>query len=214
MARSCPTARKSTDCQPTGQLAPWNMPPPLEPQHDSPPRASQEEEPFEIELVVHGGPTAQGSPAEEQQQQEDHNVDNEDEDKDDEEYSPLSDNEGEKLYREMLTKVNHSVLKHQSPPAGFVPCWDTWASPLPQDIRSRESCVQGGWNSRQLQRSSLGLGSSAGIRSQPSKHLSVMLWLMPPHRPSLLGAIATRMNCRTPSTASCLNERTNSRPLG
>jgi hypothetical protein len=100
MARSCPTARKSTDCQPTGQLAPWNMPPPLEPQHDSPPRASQEEEPFEIELVVHGGPTAQGSPAEEQQQQQDHNVDNEDEDKDDEEYSPLSDNEGEKLYRD------------------------------------------------------------------------------------------------------------------
>jgi hypothetical protein len=49
--------------------------------------------------VVPGSPTAQGTPTKEQQQQEDHNVDNEDED--DEEYSPLSDNEGEKLYRDV-----------------------------------------------------------------------------------------------------------------
>jgi hypothetical protein len=48
--------------------------------------------------VVPGSQAAQGTPAEEQQQQEDHDVDNED--KDDEEYSPLSDNEGEKLYRD------------------------------------------------------------------------------------------------------------------
>jgi hypothetical protein len=75
------------------------MPPPQEPHHDSPPRASQEEEPFKIELVVHGSQAAQGAPAEEQQQQqEDHDVENED--KDDEEYSPLSDNECEKLYRD------------------------------------------------------------------------------------------------------------------
>jgi hypothetical protein len=66
-----------------------------EPPHDSPPRASQEEEPFEIELVVPGSPVAQGAPVEEQQ---DHDVNNEDED--DEEYSPLSDNDGEKLYRD------------------------------------------------------------------------------------------------------------------
>jgi hypothetical protein len=69
-----------------------------EPHHDSPPHASQEEEPFEIELVVPGSQAAQGTPAEEEQQQEDHDVDNEH--KDDEEYSPLSDNEGEKLYRD------------------------------------------------------------------------------------------------------------------
>jgi hypothetical protein len=50
---------------------------------------------------------------------------------------------------------------------------------------------------------------------QPSEHLSVMLWLMPPGRPSLLRAIATMVNCKTPSTASYLRERrTNSRPLG
>jgi hypothetical protein len=48
--------------------------------------------------VVPGGPTAQGAPAEEQRE-EDHDIDNEDED--DEEYSPLIDNEGEKLYRDV-----------------------------------------------------------------------------------------------------------------
>jgi hypothetical protein len=162
--------------------------------------------------VVPGSPTAQGTPTKEQQQQEDHNVDNEDED--DEEYSPLSDNEGEKLYRD-VDEGNYLVLKPRSPSAGFVLCWDTWTSPPPQDIGSRESRVQGGWNSRQLQRSYSGPGSSTGTRGQPSEHLSVMLWLMPPDRPSLLGAVATRMNCITPSTASCLSEgRKNSRPLG
>jgi hypothetical protein len=65
--------------------------------HDSPPRASPEEEPFEIELVVPSSPVAQGTPAK-QQQQEDHDIDNEDEDEDDEEYSLPSDSEGDKLY--------------------------------------------------------------------------------------------------------------------
>jgi hypothetical protein len=98
---------------------------------------------------------------------------------------------------EMLTRGNPSVLKPQSLPAGFVPCWDTWASPPPQDTESREFHVQGRWNSRQLYRSSPDLGSSVDTRGRPSEHLSVMLWLMPPGRPSLLGAIATRVNCRT-----------------
>jgi hypothetical protein len=98
MARTRLTTRKSTSRPPTGQLAPQNMPPPQEPHHDPTPRESQEEEPFEIELVVPSSLATQGTPAEEQQQQEDHDVDHEDED--DEEYSPLSDNEGEKLYRD------------------------------------------------------------------------------------------------------------------
>jgi hypothetical protein len=38
-----------------------------EPQPDAPQDTSQEEKPFEIELVVPESPTAQGSPAEEQQ---------------------------------------------------------------------------------------------------------------------------------------------------
>jgi hypothetical protein len=78
------------------------MPQPQEPKHDSPQHASQEEEPFEIELVLPGSPVAQGAHAEEeeeqQQQEEDHDINNEDED--DEEYSSLSDIEGEKVYRD------------------------------------------------------------------------------------------------------------------
>jgi hypothetical protein len=64
-------------------------------QHDSPQHVPQEEEHFEIELVVPGSPAAQGTLDEVEQQQQDH-----DEGKDDEECSPLSDTEGEKQYRD------------------------------------------------------------------------------------------------------------------
>jgi hypothetical protein len=47
---------------------------------------------------------AQGAPVEEQ---EDHDVDNEDED--DKEYSPLSDNEGEKLYKDADERESFGV---------------------------------------------------------------------------------------------------------
>jgi hypothetical protein len=67
---------------------------------------------------------------------------------------------------EMLTRGNPSVLKPQSLPVGFVPCWDTWALPLPQNTESREFCAQGGWNSRQLQRSSLDLASLVETRAR------------------------------------------------
>jgi hypothetical protein len=66
MARIHLTARKSTDHQPSGQLAPRNVPPPQKPHHNPPPRASQEEEPFEIKLVVPSSSAAQGTPAEQQ----------------------------------------------------------------------------------------------------------------------------------------------------
>jgi hypothetical protein len=42
------------------------VPQPQESRPDAPQEASQEEEPFEIELVVPESPTAQDSPAEEQ----------------------------------------------------------------------------------------------------------------------------------------------------
>jgi hypothetical protein len=64
---------------------------------DTPQHASQEEEPFVIELVVPESPTAQGSPTEEQQQPKDHDV----EDKANEEYPPSSDTEDEKMYRDV-----------------------------------------------------------------------------------------------------------------
>jgi hypothetical protein len=66
MARTHRTAHKSTDRLPIGQLAPRNVPQPQESQPDTPQDASQEEEHFEIELVVPESLMAQGSPAEEQ----------------------------------------------------------------------------------------------------------------------------------------------------
>jgi hypothetical protein len=182
--------RKNTGRQPAGELAPRNMPEPQQPQHDSPQHASQ------------------GAPAEE----EDHDFNNED--KDDDEYSPLSDTEGEKLYRDaeelksfgaealILTGRLHALLGH----LGITSA---------QRYRIKGVPRPGGWNSRPSQRSSLGPGFPVGTSGQPLEHLSVMLWLMPPGRPSLLGAISTRASCRTPSTASCLSgRRTSSRPLG
>jgi hypothetical protein len=97
MACTRHTACNNIDHLPVGQLAPRNMPPPQESQPDTPQHASQDEEPFEIELVVHEGPTAQGSPAEEQQQPKDQDV----EDKANEEYPPPSDTEDEKMYRDV-----------------------------------------------------------------------------------------------------------------
>jgi hypothetical protein len=70
------------------------VPQPQESQPDAPQYASQEEEPFEIELVVPESPIAQDSPAEEQQQPESHDV----EDKANEEHSPPSDTEDENMY--------------------------------------------------------------------------------------------------------------------
>jgi hypothetical protein len=64
--------------------------------------------------VVPSSSAAQGAPAEEHQQQEDHDVDNEDED--DEECSPLSDNEGKKLYEDADKK--ESFGDEASIPAG------------------------------------------------------------------------------------------------
>jgi hypothetical protein len=71
------------------------VPQPQESQPDIPQEASPEEEPFEIELVVPEGPTAQDSSAEEQQP-EDHDT----EDKTNEEHPPPSDTEDEKMYRD------------------------------------------------------------------------------------------------------------------
>jgi hypothetical protein len=96
MARTHRTACKSTSRLPVGQLAPQNVPQPQESQPDVPQHASQEEEPFVIELVVLESPLAQGSPAEEQKQLENHGV----EDKADKEQPPLSDTENEKMYRD------------------------------------------------------------------------------------------------------------------
>jgi hypothetical protein len=97
MARTRRTTRKSISRLPVGQLAPRHVPPPQEAQPDTPRDASQEEEPFEIELVVPEDPTAQGSPVEQQQQPMDQDV----EDEANEEYPPPCDTEDEKMYRDV-----------------------------------------------------------------------------------------------------------------
>jgi hypothetical protein len=72
------------------------VPQPQESQPDALQEAPQEEEPFEIELVVPESPMAQGAPVEEQQQPKDQDI----EDKANEEYPPPSDTEDEKMYRD------------------------------------------------------------------------------------------------------------------
>jgi hypothetical protein len=94
MACTHRTARKRIGRLPVGQLAPQNVPPPRESQPDTPQHASQEQEPFVIELVALESPMAQGLPSEEQQQPKDHVV----EDKDNEEYPLPSDTKDEKMY--------------------------------------------------------------------------------------------------------------------
>jgi hypothetical protein len=96
MARTRQTISKSTGHLPIGQLAPQNVPPPQESQPDAPQDTSQEEEHFEIELVVPESPTAQGSPVEEEEQPKDQDI----EDGANEEYPPPSDTEDEKMYRD------------------------------------------------------------------------------------------------------------------
>jgi hypothetical protein len=96
MARTSRTTCKSTGRLHVGQLAPRNVPQPQESQPDVPQEASPEEEPFEIELVIHESPAAQDSPAEEQQQPRDHDT----EGKTNEEHPPPNDTKSEKMFQD------------------------------------------------------------------------------------------------------------------
>jgi hypothetical protein len=73
--------------------------------HDSPQLVPQEDEPFEIEIVVPESPEAMDAPIEEPEQQQV----KEGEDRDDEEYSPLSDSGNEKLYRDAYERESYGV---------------------------------------------------------------------------------------------------------
>jgi hypothetical protein len=159
MVRTHHTAHKSTDQLPVGQLAPRSVPQPQESQPDAPQEASQEEEPFEIELVVPESPTAQDSPTEEQQQPKDQDV----EDNANEEYPLSSDADDEKMYRDadevesfgveapVLAGRLRAMLEH----LGIT------TSPR---YRIKEIRVQGGWSSKPSQRFSSDPESSADIR--------------------------------------------------
>jgi hypothetical protein len=71
MVRPPRPARKSTGHQPTSQLALQDVTPPQsqESHHDSPQLISQEEEPFEVEIMVLERQEAQDAPAEEHEHQ-------------------------------------------------------------------------------------------------------------------------------------------------
>jgi hypothetical protein len=102
------TTRKSTGHQPVGPIAPRDVSPQHEPQHDSPQYVPQEEDPFEIVVMVPVEEDAQGATEEAQQQnngnndnshEEEEEEGNNGEDGDDEDYTPLSDSEKDKMYR-------------------------------------------------------------------------------------------------------------------
>jgi hypothetical protein len=92
--------------------------------------------------VVPRSPTAQGSPAEEEQQPEGHDM----EDKADEEHSPPTDTEDEKMYRDAdeveSFKAEASVLSSR-----LRVLLEHLASPLLLGTGSRKSRVQGRWSS-------------------------------------------------------------------
>jgi hypothetical protein len=132
MARTHHTARKSIGRLPVGQLAPRNVPQPQESQPDAPQEASQEVEPFEIELVVSESPMAPVSPTEEEQQPKDQDV----EDKANEEYPPRVTPRTRRCTR-MQMRWRPSGSKLQISPTSFELHWNIWASPLLQGIGSR-----------------------------------------------------------------------------
>jgi hypothetical protein len=106
MARTHRTAHKSTGCQPTGQLAPWNVPPQQEPWHDSP----QEDEPVEIVVTVSAredSQEAQSMPQNhdhDQREEENNEMEEEEgnkaEGEDDEDYTPWSNAEKDKTFHD------------------------------------------------------------------------------------------------------------------
>jgi hypothetical protein len=103
MVRTRHIARKSTGHQPTGQLAPRDVPPQLEPQPDSP----QEEEPFKIVVIVMVGEDSQETQPmlqnhdNDQQEEEDNEKEEEGGNKadgeEDEDYTPWSNTEKDKI---------------------------------------------------------------------------------------------------------------------
>jgi hypothetical protein len=97
------TARKSTGHQPTGQLAPRDVPPQQEPQPDS----AQEEEPFEIVVTVLVGEDSQETqpmPQNHDQQEEEDNEKEEDDNKaegeEDNDYTPWSIAEKDEIFHD------------------------------------------------------------------------------------------------------------------
>jgi hypothetical protein len=108
MAHTRRTARKSTGCQPTGQLAPRNVPPQPEPQPNSPQHVPQGEDSFKIVVTIPVGEDtqeAQHMPQnDDHDQQEEENTKEEEEEgnkaegEEDEDYTPWSNAEKDETF--------------------------------------------------------------------------------------------------------------------
>jgi hypothetical protein len=118
MVRPHCTARKSTRRQATGQLVPMDVPPPSEPQPNSPQYVPQGEDSFEIVVTVPAGEDTQE--AQQLPQNDDHDNYHEEEEReegnkaegeDDEDYTPLSD----------AIRMRHSATPTRSRPLEMKP---------------------------------------------------------------------------------------------
>jgi hypothetical protein len=118
MVCSRPTARKSIRRQPTGQMAPMDVPHQPEPHPNSPRYIPQEEDSFEIIVIVPTGEDTQEAQQLPQNDNHDNDHENEEEGKeaegeDDEDYTPLTDTEKDKTYRdanEIKTSGNEALI--------------------------------------------------------------------------------------------------------
>jgi hypothetical protein len=128
MVRTRLTACRSTGHQHTSQLAP----------HDVTPPQLQESQPDSPQIMVPESLEAQDTPAEESEQQQ-----GDDDEDDNEEYSPLSDSKGEKLYHDTDEREPYGV-RLRSLLTDSMLCWYTWESPPHPSTGSRESHAQDG----------------------------------------------------------------------
>jgi hypothetical protein len=97
MVRTRRTARKSTGRQPTGQIAPKNVPPQQEAQPDSP----QEEEPFEIVVTVPTGEDSQeAQPMPQNHDQQEEEDGNKAKGEEVEDYTPWSNAEKDEIFHD------------------------------------------------------------------------------------------------------------------
>jgi hypothetical protein len=159
--------------------------------------------------VVPESPMAQVSPAEEQKQPKDQDI----EDNANEEYTPLSDAEDERKYRDAYEVESFGVEALVL--AGRLRALLEHLGITTAPRYGIKKVLRSGRVERPSQRFSSDPESSADTRDQLSGLFTAMLLLMLPGRPSHRGSVATRVDCRTLSTTSCpTGRKINSRPTG
>jgi hypothetical protein len=180
-------AQKNLFLQKVGvtQLAPRDVPPQQEPQHDSP----REEEPFEIVVVAPKRQEPQGAPVEEPQLPQNNEHDN---DHREEENNEKEEERATRLKVKMMknillgatprrtrrstmpTRSKLLQMKPRSPLADWGICWTASTSPLHQSSESREFCALAEKSIRKSWRSSTDPMCPVDPRDQPSGPLVKM----------------------------------------